>query len=339
MYFYYDYSYWIFILPALALTLWAQWRVTSSFNKYSQVRSARGLTGAAAAREVLLAGGVQGVEIERIPGKLTDHYDPRSNVIRLSAAVYDSASIAAVGIAAHEAGHAVQYAQSYTPVRLRQAIIPLSRIGSQLAFVCIIIGILLSSQPLFASGNCVLQLNGCDAAGDPSGGIQRLPACSGDHRVPPSAFGRGSGRSQKSALSRRVYLCCRPADVLGTAASFSASLFRQKQEKLTIGAKKNPRELAYSALAAFRKEGAWSDVFFREAAGKAELDTRDTALAARLFYGVLQNRSLLDFWLSRFCSVSLKKLEPQVLDILRMGIFQMAMMDRIPHKRRCERIR
>lgn len=152
MYFYYDYSYWIIILPALILTIWAQWKVNSNFKRYSKIRSARGLTGAQAAREVLTANGLSDVNIERVPGNLTDHYDPRANVIRLSAGVYDAPSIAAVGIAAHEAGHAVQHAQKYGPIRLRQAIIPLSRFGSQLAFVCIILGLLLSSEPLFALG-------------------------------------------------------------------------------------------------------------------------------------------------------------------------------------------
>lgn len=152
MYFYYDYTYWIMLLPALALTIWAQWRISSNYRKYSQIRSAHGLTGADAAREVLRMNGVQGVDIQRIPGNLTDNYDPRDNVIRLSAGVYDSPSIAAVGVAAHEAGHAVQYAVNYGPIRLRQTIIPLSRFGSQLAFVCIILGLLFNSQPLFGLG-------------------------------------------------------------------------------------------------------------------------------------------------------------------------------------------
>ncbi|SMC40295.1 zinc metallopeptidase [Papillibacter cinnamivorans] len=152
MYFYYDYTYWIILLPALALTIWAQWRISSNYRKYSQIRSAHGPTGADAAREVLRMNGVQGVDIQRIPGNLTDNYDPRDNVIRLSAGVYDSPSIAAVGVAAHEAGHAVQYAVNYGPIRLRQTIIPLSRFGSQLAFVCIILGLLFNSQPLFGLG-------------------------------------------------------------------------------------------------------------------------------------------------------------------------------------------
>lgn len=152
MYFYYDYSYWLIILPALALTIWAQWRISSNYRKYSRIRSVHGLTGADAAREVLRMNGVQGVDIQRIPGNLTDHYDPRGNVIRLSAGVYDSPSIAAVGVAAHEAGHAVQYAVNYGPIRLRQTIIPLSRFGSQLAFVCIILGLLFNSEPLFGLG-------------------------------------------------------------------------------------------------------------------------------------------------------------------------------------------
>lgn len=98
-----------------------------------------------------------------------------------------------------------------------------------------------------------------------------------------------------------------------------------------MAAATGPRELAYASLAAFRKEGAWSDVYFRQAAGRAELPPRDAALAAQLCYGVLQNRSLLDFWISRFSSLPVKKLEPQVLDILRLGLYQIALLDRVPH--------
>lgn len=152
MYFYYGYTYWAVIIPVLVLTLWAQWQVSRQYAKYSQIRDSRGLTGADAARAVLRAHGVYNVDIRRIPGRLTDQYDPRDNVIRLSEGVYDSPTIAAVGIAAHEAGHAVQYAQSYAPVRMRQSVIPLSRFGGQFAVACIVIGLVLAWEPLFAVG-------------------------------------------------------------------------------------------------------------------------------------------------------------------------------------------
>ncbi len=141
---YFDYTYLIFVLPCLLLSLWASANVNTTFKKYSQQFSRRGLTGAQAAQRVLSANGVQGVRIERVSGNLTDHYDPKSNVIRLSDSVYDSTSTAAIGVACHEAGHAVQYAQSYAPIKLRAAIVPITNIGSRLAMPLILLGLLLS---------------------------------------------------------------------------------------------------------------------------------------------------------------------------------------------------
>lgn len=140
-----DYLYLILVLPAVIFSLWASIRVNTTFKKYSKIRSMRGITGAEAARRVLDANGLQHIRIEQIPGNLTDHYDPRSDVIRLSESVYGNTSIAAVGVACHEAGHAVQHAANYAPVKIRAAIIPVTNIGSRLAIPLIILGILLNS--------------------------------------------------------------------------------------------------------------------------------------------------------------------------------------------------
>ena len=146
-YYYYgfDWTYVYLVLPCLILSLWASAHVNSTIRKYSQQLCRRGLTASEAAQRVLAANGVQGVRIEHVSGNLTDHYDPRSNVIRLSDNVYGSTSTAAIGVACHEAGHAVQYAQSYAPIRLRAAIIPLTNFGSKLALPMILLGLLLSS--------------------------------------------------------------------------------------------------------------------------------------------------------------------------------------------------
>ena len=146
MYFYgVDIYYILLVLPAMLFSLWASARVNSTFKRYSQVRNSRGMTGADAARAVLAANGVTGVRIERVSGNLTDHYDPRDNVIRLSDSVYDAATPAAVGVAAHEAGHAVQYATNYAPIKLRAAIVNVTNIGSKLSIPLIVIGLLLMS--------------------------------------------------------------------------------------------------------------------------------------------------------------------------------------------------
>ena len=137
----------LIIIPALIFALWAQSRVNSTFNRYAKVRNRRGITGADAARRVLDANGLHHIRIERIRGHLTDHYDPKAEVIRLSDAVYASTGIAALGVAAHEAGHAVQHAVGYAPIKLRTAIIPLTRFGSVMAMPLFILGL------LFAGGS------------------------------------------------------------------------------------------------------------------------------------------------------------------------------------------
>ena len=147
MYFWgYDITYFIFMIPCLILSLYCSAKVNSTFNKYSKVANKRGITGAQAAQQVLTANGVTGVRIEPVSGKLTDHFDPRTNTIRLSEAVYNNTSVAAVGVAAHEAGHAVQHAQDYMPNKIRSAIVPVANIGSKLSWVLIFIGFLLPVQ-------------------------------------------------------------------------------------------------------------------------------------------------------------------------------------------------
>ena len=143
-YYGFDITYVVLVLPFVILSIWASFRVKSTFRRYSQQLSTRHITGAQAAQKVLSANGVTGVRIERVSGELTDHYDPRANVIRLSQEVYDSTSTAAFGVACHEAGHAVQYAHDYGPIKLRAAIIPVTNIGSKLAMPLILIGLLLN---------------------------------------------------------------------------------------------------------------------------------------------------------------------------------------------------
>ena len=134
----------LLVLICAAFALWASWNVNSTFKKYAGQFSRRHITGAQAAQRVLSANGVTGVRIERISGSLTDHYDPKANVIRLSGDVYDSTSTAAIGVACHEAGHAVQYALGYAPIRLRAAIIPITNFGTKLAWPLMLLGLLLS---------------------------------------------------------------------------------------------------------------------------------------------------------------------------------------------------
>ena len=139
-----DWTYIVLVLPAVIFAMICSARVQSTFKKYSSVPTASGMTGAQAAQAVLDANGVTGVRIEHVPGNLTDHYDPRTNVIRLSDNVINGTSAAAVGVAAHEAGHAVQHAVGYFPIKIRNAIIPITNIGSKLAIPLFLIGLVLT---------------------------------------------------------------------------------------------------------------------------------------------------------------------------------------------------
>ena len=143
-YYGFDWTYLVLVLPCIILSLWASSSVKSTFSRYSTQYSVRRITGADAAQRVLHSNGVHNVRIERIAGELNDHFDPKTNVIRLSDGVYDSTSTAAIGVACHEAGHAVQYAQNYAPIKLRAAIIPITNFGSKLAMPLILLGIVLS---------------------------------------------------------------------------------------------------------------------------------------------------------------------------------------------------
>lgn len=150
--FFYDRYYILLVIPAILIAGFAQMQVSSTFSRYQKVRSRRGMTGAEAARAILQQNGLYSISVTHVSGHLTDHYDPRAGVIRLSDSVYNSTSLAAIGVAAHEAGHAVQHATEYAPLTIRNAIIPLTNIGSQLSMPLILLGFLFSWQPLVTIG-------------------------------------------------------------------------------------------------------------------------------------------------------------------------------------------
>ncbi|AMV18018.1 zinc metallopeptidase [Planctomyces sp. SH-PL14] len=145
-----DFQYYLFLAPALLLMMWAQWRVKSTFAEAEQVPA--NLSGAAAARHILDAAGLQDVAIEQTPGMLSDHYDPSTRVIRLSDAVYSQRSAAAVGVAAHEAGHAIQHATHYAPLVFRNIAVPAATFGSNISFILLIFGAIMGFRPLIWLG-------------------------------------------------------------------------------------------------------------------------------------------------------------------------------------------
>ena len=142
----------LLVIPGLIISIWAQIKVSTTFNKYSKITTVKGLSGYGAARRILDANGLQNVKIEQIHGELTDHYDPRANVIRLSESVYHATSPAAIGVAAHEAGHAIQYAKGYAPIKVRAKLVPVTNIGSMLSMPIFIIGLIFAFPPLTIAG-------------------------------------------------------------------------------------------------------------------------------------------------------------------------------------------
>lgn len=142
----------LLVIPGFIISIWAQIKVSSTFKKYSKLRTYRGYTGYDAARRILDANGLRHVAIERVRGDLTDHYDPRANVIRLSDSVYSSCSPAAIGVAAHEAGHAIQYATNYGPIRFRMSMVSVTNFSSVLAIPLFFIGLILASDALMLAG-------------------------------------------------------------------------------------------------------------------------------------------------------------------------------------------
>lgn len=151
-YFYFDYYYIILVVPVIIASLIIQSKLKSTYAKYSGVNNVKNLTGAQAAQMVLNYYGIYNVQIESTPGMLSDHYDPTKNVIRLSDGVYNSTSVAAIGVACHEAGHAAQHAQGYTPIKIRNTILPVCNIGSTLSMPLLLIGLVLSFEPLIWIG-------------------------------------------------------------------------------------------------------------------------------------------------------------------------------------------
>ncbi|HPN36349.1 MAG TPA: zinc metallopeptidase [bacterium] len=142
----------ILLLPALILSVYAQWKVSSTFKKMSERRAASGLTGAQVARMLLQRNGIDDVKVETVPGSLSDHYDPTQKVLRLSEPVYDSNSLAALGVAAHETGHAIQHHTAYSALSLRSAILPMANIGSKLAIPLFLGGMLMRMDFLITIG-------------------------------------------------------------------------------------------------------------------------------------------------------------------------------------------
>ena len=216
---FFDPMYFVLVLPALLFAMWAQWRVQSTFGKYSQVANSTGLTGAQVARQVLDAAGLSSVNVERIPGNLTDHYDPGAKVVRLSDTVYATPSVAAIGVAAHEVGHAIQDATAYAPMRLRQGLVPIAGIGSNLGYILFFIGFFIASFQLATLGFILFSAAAIFAA-------VTLPVeFNASNRAMQLLDANGLVTPQDSGLARKVLDAAALTYVAGLAQALSQLLY------------------------------------------------------------------------------------------------------------------
>jgi Zn-dependent membrane protease YugP len=214
-----DPMYFVFALPALALALYAQFKVRSTYSKYAQVANSTGYTGADVARRLLDAAGLFNVQVERVPGELTDHYDPREKVVRLSDSNYASYSVAAIGVTAHEVGHAIQDATAYAPMRLRTGLVPVAGIGSNLGYILFLIGFFVSSFQLATVGLILFSAAALFAA-------VTLPVeYNASNRAMSLLVDNGLVTSQDAGLARKVLDAAALTYVAGLAQALSQVLY------------------------------------------------------------------------------------------------------------------
>jgi Zn-dependent membrane protease YugP len=214
-----DPMYFVFALPALALALYAQFKVRNTYSKYAQVANSTGYTGADVARRLLDAAGLFNVQVERVPGELTDHYDPRERVVRLSDSNYASYSVAAIGVTAHEVGHAIQDATAYAPMRLRTGLVPVAGIGSNLGYILFLIGFFVASFELATAGLILFSAAALFAA-------VTLPVeYNASNRAMSLLVDNGLVTSQDAGLARKVLDAAALTYVAGLAQALSQVLY------------------------------------------------------------------------------------------------------------------
>ncbi len=220
----------ILVLIGVALSLWAQGRVNSTFSRYSRVRSMTGMTGAEAARRLLNAQGIYDVTVQQIAGELTDHYDPRTKTVNLSQSVYGATSVAAIGVAAHECGHAMQDNEGYAPLRFRSALVPVANFGSSLSWPLILLGLVFGGlgSPLVEIGILMFS-GGAVPACDTSGGVQCVCPCGKTSGCAGHSRGRGSKRNEKSTERGGTDLRGGSSNFDPAASPSHYSLWRKKQ--------------------------------------------------------------------------------------------------------------
>ena len=205
-YYFYDATYILVLIGAL-ISMFASWNVQNTFRAYSRVWNSRNIPSQDIAQMILHDAGIYDVRIERIRGDLTDHYSPNEKVLRLSDSVYGSTSVAAIGVAAHECGHAIQHQEGYAPLKLRSFSVPLANIGSRLSWPIIVLGLILGWSRVTGDRYSVICICGSFPADHTSGGIRCFSPCHSDPRSKTALWRSGITGCEKSPDSRSTYLC------------------------------------------------------------------------------------------------------------------------------------
>lgn len=317
------------VLIGLVVSLWASWNVKSTFRRYQNDHNSRGLTAAQVARQILDDNGLYQIRIERVSGNLTDHYDPKGNVIRLSDSVHDSTSVAAIGVAAHECGHAVQHSVDYFPMQVRSAIIPVTQIGSRLWYIVFLLGMIFSNSyagmPLQMAGILLFSLIVFFQ-------LATLPVeFNASSRAMQTLESRYILSGEELTKARKVLTAAALTYVAALLNSIlqlsrAAEHFKEEQPKMSA------RKLAVQLLNRTEQEQSYSNLLLDSALSQSQLDDRDKRLCASLYYGVIERRITLDAVISHYSKQPLRKLDCTVRNILRLGIYQLLYCDQIPSR-------
>ena len=322
----------ILLIIGMLLSLAASAKLKSTFAKYRRIRSASGLTGAEAAARILRAAGITDVQIQAIPGSLTDHYDPRTKTVSLSQDIYGQTSLAAVGVAAHECGHAIQHAVHYAPLEMRSAIVPVANLGSSLSWPLFLIGLLAGIRPLTTAGIVLFSLAVLFQ-------LVTLPVeLNASSRALRMLEGTGILGVSETKGARKVLTAAALTYVAALAASILQLLrlliLAEEGEMMTNGI--NTREMILEILLKIDEEGEHSHIAIRDALSKYQfLPKQDRAFITRVCEGTLEYRILIDYIIDSFSKISVDKMKPPIREILRSAVYQLKFMDRVPDSAVC----
>ena len=336
-YYYYGFDpTYVLVLIGAVICLIASARVKSTFNKYSQYRSMSGMTGAQAAERILNSAGIYDVTVCHISGSLTDHYNPSKKTLNLSDSVYGSNSVAAIGVAAHECGHAIQHQKNYVPLTLRTAIVPVANIGSTLAWPLILIGLffnrstgamLINLGILCFSFAVLFQLVTLPVEFNAS---RRALHILGEQGILSDSELPYTRKVLKAAALTYVAKCCGSNLTAVKAGSFYL------EDVIVMTDTVNTRRLALDVLLEVTEHGAYSNQVLRAVLEKYQyMEKYERAFLTRLVEGTIQHMIELDYVIDQFSKVKVKKMKPVIRNILRMGVYQIQYMDSVPDSAAC----